>query len=258
MHAIFFKALFGDWKYNLRLQHRVERKDILPHYEKAKVSNYHISNEIVFVNNGWTWHAGLCDRLRAITTLYGWCKSTGKNYKIYFTHPFLLQDYLIPSEYDWLIDSESMRFNLQQAKPIRMMFGPDVERLRLKGELYSLMEKWISNQLTDDNKQIHFYTNLFTANTFKYFGKDFNELFKPALRLQQEIDYHLSQIGSKYISISFRFTTLLGDFEDCTGKPLPVREREVLIERCLNAVAEIRKNAPVHDKMLVTANFLLV
>lgn len=52
------------------------------------------------------------------------------------------------------------------------------------------MEKWISNQLTDDNKQIHFYTNLFTANTFKYFGKDFNELFKPALRLQQEIDYH--------------------------------------------------------------------
>lgn len=111
------------------------------------------------------------------------------------------------------------------------------------------LREWMENKLVDCTKQLHVYTNMNYA-TNKEFSVAFNELFKPALKLQNEIDYHLSQIQGTFISISFRFTTLLGDFKDCTGKPLPMEERKVLIEKCLNVVAEIRKNAPAHKKYL--------
>ena len=86
------------------------------------------------------------------------------------------------------------------------------------------------------------------------FAELFGKLFKPAPRLQNLIDYHKEQIGGKYISISFRFTTLLGDFTDCTGAALPVAERQPLIEKCLHAISEIAKTAPSHDRILVTAD----
>ena len=103
-------------------------------------------------------------------------------------------------------------------------------------------------------KPVHVYTNLFLDYTARDFGKIFSELFKPSVRLQKQIDLHMERLDGRYISISFRFTTLLGDFEDCTGSPLPEEERAALIEKCVTAIAEIRAKAPMHKHVLVTAD----
>lgn len=250
-----YKASLGDWSYNLMIQHKCEKRELLPHYYDRSIPNSQ-QKIIVYVNNGWTWHAGLCDRLRAITALYDWCKHNNETYKINFVHPFSLQDYLIPNEYDWTLKENELSYNSKYVMYIRMMYGPDVERLRLSGQLYPLVNKWMDDKLTVDKRQIHVYTNLFTDRSWKCFGKSFNELFKPAPKLQEQINDHLEEINGKYISISFRFTTLLGDFEDCTTIVLSSEERNELINKCLNIVAEIRKQAPAHERVLVTADSL--
>lgn len=248
-----YKALLGDWEYHLRMQKNGERKKLLPHYRNGDIQNA-VFPFIVFVNNGWIWHAGLCDRLRAIVTVYDWCKDHDKIFKIHFVHPFTLQDYLMPNQYDWLIESENVVYDLQQSVPMQMIYGTSVERLRLNGKLYPLAEQWMENRMLNEKRQIHLYTNLFTSKTFGHFSKSFNELFRPVPRLQKLIDGHLTNIGGKYISISFRFTTLLGDFTDCTGTPLPTAERIELIERSLEAINTISRQAPAHDRILVTAD----
>lgn len=248
-----YKVLLGDWAYHLRMQKKGERKKLLPHYRNGDIQ-YAVSPFVVFVNNGWVWHAGLCDRLRAIVTVYDWCKEHEKVFKIHFVHPFTLQDYLMPNQYNWLVGSEDIAYDLQQSVPKQMIYGHSVERLRLNGKLYPIVEQWMVNNILSEKRQIHLYTNLFTGRTFEHFSKSFNELFRPVPRLQKIIDEHLMNIGGKYISISFRFTTLLGDFTDCTGTPLPLKERTDLIERSLEAIMAISRQSPAHDKILVTAD----
>ena len=108
------------------------------------------------------------------------------------------------------------------------------------------------DNVRDESQQYHVYTNMFLSDF--HFSDSFNELFKPWKKKKKEIDFHLSKIDGSYISISFRFTTLLGDFTDCTGKPLPLDKRDKLIEESLEAISEIAKKAPQHDKILVTAD----
>lgn len=57
----------------------------------------------------------------------------------------------------------------------------------------------------------------------------------------------------EYISISLRFTTLLGDFTDCTGHPLSAKDREKLIATSIEVVKEIGSTVPEH-KILITAD----
>lgn len=248
-----YKALYGDWTYHLRMQKKGERENLLPHYEKND-NEATVSSAVVYVNNGWTWHAGLCDRLRAIVTVYDWCERHGRDFKIYFAHPFMLQDYLTPNQYNWLMEGKDISYDLRYSVPMQMIYGTSVERLRLNGKLYPLVEQWMDRRFLNENRQIHLYTNLFTDKTFEFFSEKFHELFRPVPRLQTLIDEHLANIGGKYISISFRFTTLLGDFTDCTGTPLPPEERADLIERSLEAISAISQQAPAHDRILVTAD----
>lgn len=248
-----YKALWGDWAYNLAIQNNCEKRELLPHYCDKSIPNSQ-QKIIVYINNGWTWHAGLCDRLRAITALFDWCKKNNRKYRIKFIHPFCLQDYLIPNEYDWLLNDSDLSYNLKFSLPVRMMYGPDVERLRLSGHLYPLVNKWMDDRFAVDKQQIHVYTNLFTDSSLDNFGKSFNELFKPVPKLHEQICFHLEKMGGKYISISYRFTTLLGDFEDCTTVVLSSEARSKLIDECLRAVEIIRKYAPLHERVLVTSD----
>jgi hypothetical protein len=58
--------------------------------------------------------------------------------------------------------------------------------------------------------------------------------------LQAQLDYWTAQIGGAYISVSFRFLKLLGDFVDVdTVLPLPPSERDALINRCLHHLSDI-------------------
>lgn len=58
----------------------------------------------------------------------------------------------------------------------------------------------------------HVYSNVTLHEEF--FSKYFNKLFSPTEKLQGKIDDCVKEIGGRYVSITFRFIGLLGDFVD--------------------------------------------
>lgn len=102
---------------------------------------------------------------------------------------------------------------------------------------------------------IHIYSNAhFCSN---HYAKLFNELFKPSQELQSLIDFHINAIGSKYVSATFRFQQLLGDFKE--GDPniyhiLDDISKKQLIERCIDELLSSLKKLPLSYKMLVTSD----
>lgn len=239
----------GAWNFFLKQQKSKEKSILRKHYNSPKEGKF--NHDIILMFNGFTWAGGLADRLRAITDIYSWCKRHKRHFSINFCTPFMLQDYLIPNKYDWIPNEIS--YNKEQSDVKVCMLEPRTcNRPEVFNKISQLSEDWCNSNLNDKTKQIHVYTNLFNLN--ENFGNLFNELFSPCKRLQEAIDYHLSQINGTYISISFRFTTLLGDFTDCTGIPLPDDEREILIEKSIEALKHIAKTAPIHDKILITAD----
>lgn len=242
------KAL-GAWNFFLKQQKSLEKSLLKKYYNKE--AKQKVSSDIIFTCNGYLWAGGLADRLRAIIAIYSWCKKNCKQFKLNFCDPFILQDYLIPNKYNWIPNTIS--YNSAQSVPKVCLFEPRTcNRPEIFPNLSELAQEWCNNNLNIKDKQIHIYSNLYNLN--ENFSQLFNELFKPCERIEKEINYHLSQINGQYISISFRFTTLLGDFKDCTGKPLCDNEKENLIKQSLLAIQKISEQAPAHDKILVTAD----
>ena len=197
---------------------------------------------VVIMFDGKCAHGGLTDRLRGITSVYSYCKEHGIPFYVHFVHPFSLEDYLEPNNVDWRISKERLSFNLHQAKPV-ILFDFDLHP--------ALHETFMDKTIKQMNGQIHLYTNS------KFRDKDFrccfHELFRPCEKLQKSIEQHLEQLGT-FVSVSFRFTTLLGDFEDCINTPLPVEEQEELISNCILAIEKIRGAKKGVNKILVTAD----
>ena len=46
----------------------------------------------------------------------------------------------------------------------------------------------------------------------------------------------------------------MGDFTDCAGEEYSEDNKLQLLKNCVQAVKDIRKNAPPHDKVLITAD----
>jgi hypothetical protein len=91
------------------------------------------------------------------------------------------------------------------------------------------------------------------------FGNLFEELFKPSPALQESLDRHLAEIqargGGGYVSATFRFQELLGDFKENEDGciTLSKAEQENLIQNCLSHLKEIHEENP--DKaILVTSD----
>lgn len=241
--------MFGAWNFFLKQQKSNESFLLRNSYNEKTASS--VPDKVIFTCNGLGWSGGLADRFRGIVAIYDWCKRHNRDFSINFCDPFLLQDYLQPNDYNWL--PPEISYDDTKSIPKVCMLEPRTcNRKEVVDNQETLIENWCNDNLLDKSKQIHVYTNQYRWSC--NFSQLFNELFKPCVRVQKEIDFHLSKIGGSYISISFRFTTLLGDFTDCTGKPLPLNKRKKLIEDSLEAISEIVKKAPKHDKILVTAD----
>lgn len=240
--------LFGAWTFFCEQQKRMSRHLMHQYYNQKDNEQ---NKDVVFTCNGWIWHGGLADRIKGMIGVYDWCQQNGRVFRINFTHPFCLQDYLIPNQYDWI--PQRISYDRRHTIPRVCLMEPRTSRHKdVLSRRDELIVSWLDDNLNFKQFQVHVYTNMFRQDVD--YSKCFHELFKPCERLQKEIDGHLQNIGGKYISISFRFTTLLGDFTDCTGAPLPENEQKQLIERSLNVVHEIASYAPVHDKILITAD----
>lgn len=243
--------LFGAWNFFLKLQKKEENRLIKTYYNH--INNIQtIPSYIIFTCNGYTWHGGLADRIKGIVSIYEWCINNDKEFRINFNHPFCLQDYLIPNKYNWLIDTSKVSYSYHDAEPKVCLLEPRTcHKKEVLDNQRLLLTQWCNNSL-NNNKQIHVYTNM--DRLLNNFSILFNELFKPSKRLQSEIDKNLKELGNKYISISFRFTTIMGDFTDCAGEEYSEENKVQLLKNCVQAVKDIRKNAPLHDKVLITAD----
>jgi len=222
-------------------------RDVADKYYSAGngvVSHDGTSPVCVAMFDGRVNQGGLCDRLWGVVSTYLYCKDNGIPFKLYFVSPFSLSDYLISSGgVDWEIEEKDLCYDSRFAAPLVIKC--------LGFERDDDMNP-IGKALATGIKQLHVYTN---AHSMRMrFHEGFADLFQPSEVLARSIDDVLSKQGDDYVSISFRFVRLFGDFEDVNWPVLPdEKSREDMIQRGLSAIRQVKELHP-DKKVLVTTD----
>lgn len=201
------------------------------------------SQMLVSMVDGRMQHGGLSDRLSGIISAFQYCQQNGVEFRLYFVYPFNLELFLEPNEYDWRIEANELSYNVLHARPLYIsLFSHNLETQR----------HYADTRLKRLARQSHLYSNMryFKNSEFGYY---FNKLFRKTQLLENEIARNLALIGMDYISVTFRFQQLLGDFREAGFPTLHAgEERTNLIERSLTCIERL------HDKtggrILVTSD----
>jgi hypothetical protein len=227
------------------------RREFAEYYRSGEVLPAGYPKTVVYMADGRAFSGGLADRLRGIVSTYKLCKELNIAFKIHFTSPFFLKDFLLSAGYDWHISPGEICYNWKQARPCFIYTGNNsMERQAF----------WARHFFRERYKQVHVYTNMVIAD--KEYGGLFRELFRPTPDLETLVDYHRGQIkvmdgggGHMYISVAFRFLQLLGDFTepDSNFSVLPDNERDALIHKCIGHLKEIYREND-YAKVLVTSD----
>lgn len=228
-----------------RLARKV-RKYLSPYYSEHAPVGKNKNKMIIFMADGRKKHGGLADRLRGMVTTYKYCLEHHIDFRIHFTSPFELEELLIPNKYDWRISADEISYNSSCSLPVYIDSSPYTEADLIFQR--KMADKFLSNE---DFKQIHLYTNMYYADD--EFGPLFNSLFKPVPALQACIDDNLAKLGGDYLSLSFRFQNLFGDFKDgnCVYSP---EEQQMLLDKCVTKIRALREAHPEVNKILITAD----
>lgn len=190
---------------------------------------------VVLLVDGKYSHGGFCDRLKGIVSLYSYARARQLPFRIDYTFPFKLSDFLVPNEYNWLPAENEISRSFSDVKYICLVRDPSAKRLlRIQ-----------------TNKQIHCHANRDIVDQLNHvyqtdfdWGQSFNSLFKPTEELSGLISFHKAQMNENYISAQFRFLNLLGDFKDNNNFRLPDDQKELLINKCLAAIQNLKKEYP--------------
>jgi hypothetical protein len=226
---------------------------------------------IVYMADDARPKGGFCDRMRAIIWLYSFSKKHGFDFKINFTHPFKLREYLKPNSYDWIYNENEV--NTEHDTITLSIFSKTFKEHYGDSTVFcEYLYRGINESEMEILKYAHNYTkvlvysNLFSEDTFPIYGDLFNELFCLAAILEEKLQYHIRQMGDKYVVAHFRFQVLLND--SSTEDPghaatLPVLEadkQKELIRSCIKKIRKIHRMNPGH-KVLVcsdSTNFIKV
>ena len=160
-----------------------------------------------------------------------------------------MENYLAPNEYNWRIGEDEIDWDLTESYPCVLLTYHNDPRNRWQHFVQStVLRSYFRKHCT----QLHVFTNMIPSD--EEYRKLFHELFKPVDDLKQLIGYHLEKLGGKgnYISCTFRFRQLLGDFKE-GGATLPASKREPYIQQCVQTVAHLHELHP-EKKILVTAD----
>jgi len=199
--------------------------------------------QLIFMADGKWMHGGLTDRLRGMASAYKFASERGLNFKIFHESPFLLQDILQPNKVNWIIDESEISRDSSTAKPV-LLYREDFDN-----------DSALERQLDPTHEQFHLYSCVDTLN--EKFPEYFNKLFKPSPLLQHELDRYKSILGTNYISYSFRFQNMLGDFKEFTFKELPANDKQELLNAALTSLQRETDNLQKQhevSKILVTAD----
>ena len=171
---------------------------------------YNENKRAICIYDGKIKHGGLADRLRGIVSVYEVCKEQNLDFKILFTNPFNLSDFLVPNRVDWSIKNDELNYNTSITNLCY------IDTLTGSGHEARKQKQWFRREFKKRYKEFHVRTNAL----FSYDGDYptlFNELFKPSPKLQSSIEKQKKILGTSYISTSFRFMNLLNDFNETVG-----------------------------------------
>jgi hypothetical protein len=200
---------------------------------------------LIYMADGKQRHGGLADRLKGMATCYQYCKERGLPFKINHTSPFDLTRFLVPNRYDWTIAGDKISYNSRVAVPVYVRQQGGNIGDRAYGQLIRKLSKY-------HQPQVHVYTG--GGYRMELFQQNFNELFMPSPFLAEALKPHREALAGSYVSISFRFQSLLGDFLESGCRTLGEAESGLLLEKCLAAICRIRQSHPEVEKLLVTSD----
>lgn len=201
--------------------------------------------------DGNAFHGGMCDRFKGIISLYAYCKYRGIPFRIRYTYPFKLEDYLQPAAYDWTLKKGEYTDNPIYARVLYMRgehFATRLLDLKMKKQVHFYSNRDLLNHVNEA------YTKEKGSNAPFDWGDLFCELFKPGKELQSRMNAIKKSIGGDYYAAVFRFQNLLGDFHEYHFKALNDKEKEEkLITTCLDAIKKLMAEH-CNRPLLVTAD----
>lgn len=237
------KSLFSRYII-IYLMNIIVVKRMRKYYTRTKIKPINESKFVVYMANGIIRHGGLSDRFRGIISVFKLCQQVGVEFKIYWTSPYKLQDYLVPNEYNWMISENEICYNTKYVRPY---FITSTSNTGDEEVQYYYAKKYLRGKY----KQIHFYTNMYIGDN--EYGVLFKRLFRPTIELQNIINFNLGNTGTDYIAIVFRFQRLLGDFNEKNYPELDDNNKRELINRCIDHIKEIRLEN-THNKIVITSD----
>lgn len=244
------KRLMTRWNYLVWKEEMILNRDIKPLYISTKSFPPH-GHQVVFMSDEKWVSGGICDKFRGIVSLYLICEKYECNFKINWTYPFQLLDYLIPNKIDWRYNEEFVRN--KDSKPIQMMSYHDYFDIEEKANQRKRLE-----YILKDNKrfrELHVYTNAHFGND--NFHRIFTRLFKPSEHINLLLNKY--QPKCQYISLSFRFLQLLGDFKDRSGGSLlSEEEKEIYLEDTLMLINRMHKQNASKMIFVATDSSILI
>lgn len=200
----------------------------------------------VFMADGKRNHGGMFDRIKGMLTVYAVAKAHRADFRICFTSPFLLSDYLLPNMYDWRVEEDELCYNYPLSRPL-IVYGeyshPDRLLRRRRGETH------VYYGYDSIDKVNERYGTAYTVSGL------YKELFRPNERLQERLDTLNERLGEGYIACHLRLTNLLGDSVELFGnylKVLPEEEREPMMERCCEVMRGLMTAHPGRRLLLCT------
>lgn len=198
--------------------------------------------------DGRGYHGGMTDRFKGAISWWHYCNKNGLKFKLHYTYPFNLTEYIVPNEYDWTINEKDIPDGYRQTRIFyaRGEKGKRLERLKTKKNIW-----YYGNIDLGCSLHVKPYTD--------DWGEVFRMLFKPSPLLESHLSKCRSEIAGNYIAVVFRFQNLLGDFNEPHYRTIhDHKERRQLID---TALAELDKIYSQNEgmKVLVTSdsiNFL--
>ena len=229
-------ASYSTWAAGGRLMKKGEGGRAVPLSREELQANRRLGQKtVVYVCDGRTIAGGLADRFKGLLSLYAICRELGYDFRIHYTHPFRLEDYLPPAAYDWRIAPEELRY--EEAAMLVLENTEDSDYQTRK------QVQWLRRRLQEGPAMMHVITNSNYAYELDY-DRLFAHLFRFSDRLREALEAERQRLG-EYVSVSARFLSMLGDFKE-TGEnsSLPEAEAEALMARCLRQIEQLHEQHP--------------
>lgn len=205
--------------------------------ERSRLEAFRAMGEkrVVYVCNGRTVAGGFADRLKGIISLYVLCREMGYDFRISYTSPFNLEDYLPPADYDWRIAPDEL--HPDEAAIIVL------ENTEDSAYQTSRQTQWLRRALSEGPAEMHVITNSNRAYDLDY-ARIFAQLFRLSPALAADLDAEGEALG-QYVSVSARFLSMLGDFlETGDNVPLPADEAQRMMEVVRAEIERLHEKHP--------------